>query len=241
MTTVILGGGASGRTILEILQDVATKIGIDQPSQVFGSSDRTAIELSEAAIEAADKIARAHDWAVLYTLETHTGDGSTTEFAMPSDCERMPKNAQVWSTRLQHPLQHITPEDWLQMDVRGYDVALGAWTAYGGNIVYRPALASGETAKFWYISNQCVQNSSGTAKQRFTADDDVFRLDDRVLELTIIWVWREQKGLDYAEDMTNAEQAVARKISDDKGARIISQQSRRNIGAATAYPLAVTS
>lgn len=240
MTTAILGGGTSGRAILEIIQDVATKIGLDQPAQVYGSSDRTAIELGEAAIEAADKIARAHDWQALHLLETHQGDGTTTEFVTPPDMERMPKDGQVWSTRWEHPLLHVTPEDWLHLDIREYDTIVGTWTLFGGNFVYRPALADGENAKFWYITNLCVNNAEGATKQRFTKDDDVFRLDDRVLELVMIWVWRAQKGLDYAEDMHNAEIALAREISDDRGARILTQQSRRNTRAKIAYPWTIT-
>ena len=240
MTVAILGGGASGRSILDIIRDVATKIGLEQPAQVYGASDRTAIELGEAAIEAADKIARAHDWQALHVLESHQGDGTTTEFATPSDMERMPKDAQIQSTRWEFPLVHISPDEWLHFDVRNYTTTVGMWTLYGGNFVYLPALADGETAKFWYITNQCVINEAGAEKQRFTADSDIFRLDDRVLELVMIWVWRAQKGLDYAEDMHNAEIALARKISDDRGARIITQQTRRSTSVPVAYPLTIT-
>lgn len=228
------------RTALEICQDAAAKLGLVAPTLLFGSTDRTAVELRRALIEASDKIVRAHDWELLKTLETHTGDGTTTEYALPTDYLRMPKESQIWSTRWEHPLLHISPEDWLHLEIREYDTIMGSWTLYGGNIVYRPALASDENTKWFYQSENCVASTGGTPKAKFTADDDTFRLDDRLIELMLLWVWREQKGLDYSEDMATAEVALAREIESDKGARLITQQSRRNVRAKIAYPWKIT-
>jgi hypothetical protein len=224
------------RSVLTIVQDAATKLGIAQPSVLFGSTDRTAIELREALNEAVDKILHAHDWQRLLTLQTYIGDGTTTQFSIPADYLRMPKSAEVWSSRLQAPLAHISPEDWLQLDTRDYDVATGVWTIFGGEFVFKPAPASGETTRFWYITNKvCTNDTSGT-KAQFTEDDDTFLLDDRVLELVLVWLFRTQKGLDYAEDMATAEIALARMIERDKGARVITQRSRRSVGAKIAWP-----
>ena len=101
-------------------------------------------------------------------------------------------------------------------------------------------MATGEDAKYWYVSNKVVKDTGGTTKARFTADTDTFRLDDRMFELTLIWHWRESKGLDYAEDMVNAETAISQQISRDKGARIMTQTSRRNVRAQIAYPWQIT-
>lgn len=224
------------RTTLSIVQDAATKLGLAQPSVLFGSTDRTAIELREALIEAADKILHAHEWQLLRTLQTHIGDGTTTDFSLPPDYLKMPKDAAVWSTKWDRPLQHITPEDWLNLDIRSYDIVTGTWTIYGGEMVFKPALASDEQAKFWYISTKVCASNDGTTKSAFTADDDTFRLDDRVLELVLVWLWRAQKGLDYSEDMASAEIALARAIERDAGARMLTQASRRNMRAKLSYP-----
>lgn len=228
------------RTALQIAADAATKLSLDQPTVLFSAMDRTAVELRQALIEASDKIVRAHDWQTLLRIQTHTGDGSTTEFALPSDYLRMPKDAKVWSTKWEDPLPTITPEEWLNLDVRSYEVTHGLWTIYGGNFVYKPALDSDETTRWFYVSRNCVANSGGTAKDTFSADTDTFRLDDRVLELALVWTWRMQKGLDYAEDMETAMQALSRSIADDRGARIISQRSRHMERIPMAYPRSVS-
>lgn len=228
------------RSALSIVQDAATKLGVAQPTVLFGSTDRSAIELREALIEAADKVLHAHDWQRLLTVQTNIGDGTTTDFSLPSDYLRMPKSVDMWSSKWQRRLTHITPEEWLQLDVRNYEVVSGVWTIFGGDCVYKPALAADETVKFWYVSNRVVANDAEGTKDRFTADDDTFLLDDRVLELVLVWLFRTQKGLDYAEDMASAEIALARMIERDKGARVLTQASRRTINASTAYPGSIT-
>lgn len=228
------------RTALSIVQDAALKLGVKQPTALFGVTGRTETELREALIEAADKIVFAHDWAKLKTIATHTGDGTTTAFAEPTGYLRMPKDAQVWSTKWQEPLTKIEPERWLSLDVRAFDVVTGTWSLFGGNFNYKPALSSDETARFWYVSNTAVAPASGANKAQFTADDDTFRLDDRVLELTLVWLFRTQKGMDYAEDMQAAEMALSRAIERDKGARILAQPSRQSYDAKIAYPQAIT-
>lgn len=228
------------RTILQIAQDAAPKMGVDVPDALVGSTDETEVEILSLAQELAERIARAHDWSLLKTLVTHAGNGSQTGFDLPSDYLRMPKEGQVWSTRWQRPLLHISPEEALRLDIRNYDLVTGTWTIIGGQVVYAPALDSGESAKFYYISNAVVAPSTGSNKARFTADTDTFRLGDRLMELHLIAEWRNRKGLDYGEDMVNADTALSQAISDDRGARIVTQMSRRNVRANIAWPWEIT-
>ncbi|MDF9301609.1 hypothetical protein P5P81_03295 [Tritonibacter mobilis] len=228
------------RTVLEIVRSAAPAIGLERPGVLFGSTSRTEIELQRAVIEAADMVLRAHDWRKLMKISTSTGDGSETEFALPSDFLRMPKDADVWSSRTQSPLSRISPEDWLQMDVGIGDFSYGAWTLFGGNMVFRPALSTGETARYWYVSKEVVQGTDGARKERFSDDDDLFVLDDRVLELALIYQWRKDKGLDYAEEMQAADAALSREVESDKGARIVTQRSSRLPATKVAYPGVIT-
>lgn len=228
------------RTILQIAQSAAPRMGIPVPEAVMAGTDREVVEMASVINEAAEGIARAHDWAVLKTTETCVGDGTTTDFALPADYLRMPKDAQMWSTRWQRPLTAVSPETQLQLDIRNFDMVTGTWTIQGGSVVFAPALASGESAKYLYITNTVFAPQSGSNKARATADTDTFRLGDRLLELHLIWQWRQMKGFPYAEDMATAEMALAQAISEDKGARIVTQSSRRNTRANVAYPWEIT-
>lgn len=229
------------RSVLTIVQDAAPKLGVAVPAELFSSTDRTEIELRSVLNEVAERVVRAHDWSVLKTLATNTGDGTTEGFDMPSDYLRMPKDGRVWSTRWQNPLTPVSSDEWLMLDIQDYDLVTGAWILLGGQIKFNPPLTSTELAKWYYISCNYAVPESGSNKSAFSADTDTFILDDRLLELMLIWEYRQRKGLDYSEDLANAEIALGQAIGDDKGARIISQRSSFSGERGTlAYPLNVS-
>lgn len=224
------------RSILEIVQSAAPKIGIPTPSVLMTDTSATGKELAAMANEIAKRFVRHHDWSLLKTEATYTGDGTTTGFNLPSDYVRMPKDQKIWSSRVLGPLLHVTShDDWLGLQVRNYGAVSGAWTIIGGKVEFNPPLASGETAKFYYISNKVVAYGLANTQATFRADTDVFRLDDLAFELWLIWAWREAKGLSYAEDMATAETALAQAVSEDKGSRMLTQASRRSLRGEIAY------
>jgi hypothetical protein len=182
-------------TILNVVQQVCLKTGIALPAQFYSATSREMVELQSLVNEMASRIAKAHDWTLLRTLSTYTGDGTETAFPLPADYLRMLKKANLWSSAIQTPLTHIVDTDeWLEMDIRAYDYVVGAWTMLGGNIEIKPAMASGATAKWYYVSNLVVAPASGSNKAAFTADTDTYRLDERLLKLGMIWNGRPIKA-----------------------------------------------
>ena len=53
------------------------------------------------------------------------------------------------------------------------------------------------------------------------ADDDTFRLDERLLKLGMIYDWKMKKGSPYAEDMGTYSDAIANAMGRDKPSPII--------------------
>lgn len=209
-------------TILSVIQEACKAVGLDVPDAVASATDRRYVEMLSVANEMAERIAGGADWQALSTIGTFTGDGSATEFDLPSNYDRMPAKAQMWSSSLSAPLSHIEGLDrWLGLDVQSFDFVVHAWTIYGGKVHIKPALATGVTAKFFYISNGFVVPASGANKSAFTADEDTFILDERLLKLGIIWRWKERKGLDYAESMADYEEALQRRVAKDKGSSVL--------------------
>lgn len=209
-------------TALSVAKEVAKKVGIAVPDELASSTDREHVELLSVMNEMAERIARGHEWQVLNTIATITGDGTTEAHDLPSDYDRMLTKSQVWTSSLETPLTPISSRDrWLQLDIQSFDFVINAWILYGGQINIKPALASGVTAKYFYQSNLIVSPESGSNKTTFTADTDTFRLDEQLLKLGVIWQWRENKGLPYAEDMQNYEILLARRVAQDKGSRML--------------------
>jgi len=221
--------GASATSILGIIQQVCKRpLGIEPPDAVYASTDRTAQELAEVANAAVDMINRAHSWRKLLQRATYTGDGSTTDFDLPSDYGHMPDDQQVWSSTAQIPLLPVqSTDDWLAMDVRGFNPGTNAWIMYGGQIHFTPALDSAEVASHYYQSTAAVAPASGTAKSTFTLDTDTYRINDELLRKAIIYLWKQDKGLPYAEFQNDYEILKEKLIARDKGATILKQGAPR--------------
>jgi len=232
-------------TILEVARGVALKIGVTVPSVLYSSTDRELVELGEVLNESAAMIAydSGHDWTKLKTLGTLTGDGTALQFSYPTDYKRMLKKARLWPSATPYaPLVHYSDTDeWLGLQVQNFQAIVGAWTLIGDYIEVRISgptdpLATGDTVKFYYLTSKYAANTGGTPQTSFTADTDVFRLDERVLKLAAIYKWKEGKGQDYAESMADYNAALAERIGADKGSNILVVGKQRSNSAEYAFP-----
>ncbi len=209
-------------SLLTVFQQACTSgIALEKPSAVYGSTTREHIELANIANEMAAMIAASHEWQILNKIAVITGDGTTEDFALPADYDRMLDKSQLWSTSLETPLSPISDrDDWLELDIKTFDFVINAWILYAGEIHIKPALSTGVQVKYFYQSNLWGLNGS-TPISEFTADTNTFRIDERLLKLGIIWKWREMKGLPYAEDLATYERLLAKLAMRDTGSRII--------------------
>jgi hypothetical protein len=217
-------------TVLSAVQAAAPALALDPiPSQLFPSSARDMVEMKAVVADVARQIAEEAEWSVLQKIHTITGNGSTESFALPSDFDRMVKDARLWSSRVTtSPLSHIlSTDDWLGMQVQDFDVLYGAWIVYGGQLHIKPARENGETVKFFYVSSQIVRAADTTLKSEFSADTDAFILSERLLTLGIVWNWKYRKGTDYAEELSLYREALSREIGRDRGPAMIKVGRKR--------------
>lgn len=227
-------------TILSVIQDVCPVIGLNVPTAVFSSTDREHVELQALANEMAQRIAfDGHEWTLLKTLASLAGDGARTSFDLPSGYKRMLKKAKLWPSATPYvPLTHYPDTDqWLGLQVQNFAVLVGAWTMIGDQILIKPAVPNASTVEFYYLTDQIVKDKDGNKKSAFSDDGDIFRLDERILKLGMIWQWKANKGLAYAEDMANYEDALAVASGSDKGSNIIAiGRNRVPYDTTFAYP-----
>jgi hypothetical protein len=230
--------------VLAVIQDVCLKIGIAKPTAVFGSTEREHEELAALSNEVAERICADHDWARLKRRKTYTGDGTTTSFDLPTDYDRMPDPQNVYSSNWTcGALRHVSNHDqWLFESVQATAGTVPAWTILDGQMQFNPAPASGEVLSWYYMSNLYARTSgtevgdlfpfdfpfefpdsatNGSRKGIFDLDSDFFQLDNRLLRLGMIWQWKADKGLPYAEDMQNYDRFVEKRMLKDGGPREI--------------------
>lgn len=243
--TVVSGGPigagpASPLNILSIIQEVCKYVGLDVPTQAYGSTEREHVELTSYANEVAQQIAfDTHDWQRLRSTLAATGDGATEAFDLPSDYKRMLKKARVWASWSPFaPLTHYADADeWLGLSVQQFTPIIGGWTIMGDQMHVLPVIPSGQNVKFVYINNMIVLGDDTT---KFTQDTDTFVLNDRLLKLGLIWYWKQQKGQPYAEDLETYQTALSQLIGADKGSNLVEVGTRRlPADVSMAYPGAV--
>jgi hypothetical protein len=232
-------------TALSVARAAATKIGIAVPDAVFSGTTRVLVELQTALNEAAQMVAfdTGHDWTKLLTLATIAGNGVALGFDLPTDYKRMIKKARLWSSSMPYsPFTHYTDVDqWLGTQVQSFQPVVGAWIIIGEQIQIRTGgsaspLGNTETAQFYYLSSNIVKPAAGSNKAEFTLDTDTFRLDERLLRLGLIYKWKEAKGQDYAEEMSDYENALFQVIGGDKGSNVFTIGRGRGIAEEYAFP-----
>lgn len=227
-------------TILSVCQQVAPVIGLKIPTAVMASTEREHLELAALANEMAERIAfdLSYDWTMLKRVATITGDGLADGFDLPDDYKRMLKKARIWPSSSPYAsLTHYPDSDqWLGMEVQNFQQLIGAWTLIGSQIFVKPVMTLGNTIKFFYIHNQIVKKADGTPQTGFLADEDVFVLPERILKLGMTWQWKANKGQQYAEDLSNYEDALSSVIGGDKGSNILTVGRQRYPSADMAFP-----
>lgn len=225
-------------TVFAAVQSAAIRLSQQKPISVFADQTTFTAEMGELATETAVSIAKEYDWRVLTKLGTLTGDASSTEFSLPPDYDRMPLKAALHSNAFLTATfrQARDLDEWLFIKDNVPSGVPGNWVILGGKMQIFPAMPASQTARFYYISKSIISND-GTPKSAFDKDSDVFALPERLLVLGLIWRWRAQKRLEYAEDMRNFEIALSQEILRDKGSSVITVGRRRYPGNVhEAYP-----
>jgi hypothetical protein len=221
--------------ILSSLKSAILRVSGVAVQEVFTSTDQIAVEMADLVNEVADDIAKSHDWRGLTKVYEIVGDGSEA-YSLPSDYDRMVLASEVddasnWFWGYE-PFESVN--DWMRFKSGTYSIiSPGGWIILGGEVNFYPA--PNGTAQFPYVSNEWAIDADSSRKHGFTADTDIFVLDERVLTLGLIWRWLDQKDMDYSEAMQTYELALSQAQARDKGARVLRTPSRRLPGARVAY------
>lgn len=227
-------------TVLAAAQEAGTLLLGRAPNSLF-STDQFGRELGTLANTAAIAIMQYYEWQKLKVLKSYPGNGVAIAFDLPVDFDRMLKTGNVHSLTFKNAnYRQVRDEDeWLYLQDTNISGTPGAWILLGGQIQIFPPMATGETARHYYISKNIVAMSDGAAgsKPKFTLDNDAFVLPERLLTLALMWRWRSLKRMEYSEDMTNYEIALAEEVAKDKGRRVlVVGQQRAPAAADIAYP-----
>jgi hypothetical protein len=198
-------------SLLTAVQTVCKRTGIPVPAAVVASLDSQVQQLWGLADEVVEDIIDRWSWRDLINEATFTtingeDQGSIATIAGGGAGYRRILNDTIYNRTLHLPLfGPLAPQEWqMQKSV----VQTGPFYQYrlrGGRLLFNPDGIAGHLCAFEYITDRAVLSSLGDSQTSFLADTDTFILDEKLLVAGLRWKWKEEKGLDYAEDFARYE------------------------------------
>lgn len=225
-------------TILTAAQNAMARLVGRRPAAIVSSTNEMEVEITSLAQEAAVEIAKSHEWQVLTARNTISGTGAES-YPLPDDFDRMHMTAGVSSPSWPNWwFSHARSlDEWEQITIRGINLEPGWWIILGDRFQTLPVIPAGGEARFFYISKNIFAASNGAPKDAITADTDSFRLDERLLTLSIIWRWLALKRMDYSEELRTYEFALSQEQARDGGSRVMrANGTTRFPGAVPSWP-----
>jgi len=209
-------------TLLSIVQTVADRIPVAKPSFVINSGDDTTRQLLAIAQAEGKSLAKRTPWQALQKEATFATVATETQGTL----------ATIASDLSRHYIRFCTL--WNRTEEEPYDGPIDAkmWQAIKGenitgpndwfriwqdSLYITPAPTAGDTAALEYISVNWCQSSGSVGQSAWAADTDTGILDEDIMTLGILWRFKKDHGLDYAQDFVEYEQQVNDAISKDGG------------------------
>lgn len=212
-------------TILSIVQRFAILNGLNKPKVLFSSNDVHVLQFAEIVHKGIiDLITTRREWTVQVREKIHTALATEDQGDIRTLCPGFINMTQGTifnrTTRLEIK-GAMTPRDYQAAHAITYTSAYANFRIKAGRLLIYPTVAAGDQLVWEYSSNALVQDSDGNFKRKFTADTDVFVLDDDVLLLWLDWRWRAKKGQPYAEEFQEYERYVTTMASKDGNPNIL--------------------
>jgi len=204
-------------TLLSTVQEAAEATGFESPSAVAGATDDNAKRFFRLANFEAQSLLRRHNWAVLLKQGTITGDGSAN-YALPSDYHRAVP-ASFWTSSSSWKIGgSVTSQRWQSLQ-NGWAVSttlsrqlMMRATAGSKQIYFEPALSTGETVVYDYISNAMFDDGLGTQYAAWSDDTYSCLIDESLIVLGLVYRVLQSTGRDpsyaYAEYIETRNQLI---------------------------------
>lgn len=214
-------------TLLSICQNVARKVGVAVPDTIIDNTDVEVAAMLALANDEGRELARRGAWSRLVKIQTFTSVATEEQTgAMPADFDRYIPETFYNRTRKRQVLGPLSPQEWEAQKAITATVLYDSFRFRVAQIQMIPTPTAGMTYAFEYVSKNWCASSAGIEQYAWAADDDVALLDESLIELGIVWRFRQNAGLDYGETMKTYELQVEEALSRDGGKRIINMSNR---------------
>lgn len=208
-------------SLLTIVQSVAVRVGLPRPTGAIGNTDQQIQQIVELCNEEGQELAARHPWQALTKEATFTTVASESQGAISTIAGADFKyilNETIWNRSQRRPVfGPKTPAQWQELKAAFVN---GPWNQFrirGGNILFTPVQAAGQSCFFEWISTYWVGSAGVGTADAWSMDNNTALLDERIMALGTIWRWKAAKGLEYAEDYAKYERDVQDAMARDGG------------------------
>lgn len=210
-------------TVLQIVRDACSEIGITAPNTAVGSTDLQIIQITQLANREGKSLANRYPWTALVQQATYTTLAAEDQGALIGDILdedvgfKYIVNETIWDRTGKYAVAGPTAGPRWQAE-KSFSITgpYNRYRIYGGHLYLLPAPDAGRTIAFEYLSENWVQDEDATeTRNKFTLDSDLPILDSDLITLGTIWRWKKSKGFEYAQDFEDYESAVADAMARD--------------------------
>lgn len=217
-------------SLLSVVQNVCKEIGLASPSSVIGNTDKQVIQLLALLNRAGRNRRDENFWPMLVRDTTITLVDGTADYSLPTDFNMAVAGTHFDQTSDWALIGPIDAEEWTHWN-QGISAppsrSLFRIKGFGSAKVYIfPTPDSGNAGDIYgyeYQSTYWVRTSAGTegSKETYTIDTDVALFREDLLEMDLLWRWREAQRLDYGPEKLRADLAWAKEPTVKTGAETI--------------------
>lgn len=211
-------------TLLSIVQDVASEVGLPEPTAVIGNTDQAVKTILRMVNKEGKILARRHSWHAITKEKTHTSLAQESQTGMyADDLDRFINESMFNRTRKRRVAGPLSSQEWQVQKSIVASVLTDAFRVRAGAILLTPVPSAGDTYAYEYVSKYWCTTTGGTTptKERFTVDTDIALLDEELITLGVIWRFLKAKGFDYGESFMDYEGQVEQAIFRDGSKRTI--------------------
>lgn len=227
-------------TLLTIFQDACDELKLDRPTTVVSNTDQNVRQLLALSNRSGKQLAQRHAFQELVTEATHTTVAAelqgTVESIMPGFNWLLYET--LWNRTTRDSVEGpLFPSEWQFLKASNVTGPYPEFRIRNKSLYMIPAPTASQTIGLEYVSRYWCESSGGTDQQKWAADTDVGILPEDMLTIDLIWRFKAANGIDYAEDMRQAEFYINNAIARSGGRRKINMgDSSRLIGDVIRVP-----
>jgi len=211
------------RTLLQIVTAFTERRALGVPTTVFGSADKQVRQIRSLLEEGCIALAGRGQWEGLtkeasWATTAVEDQGAVTTLAPDGYRYMLPET--LWDRTEKIPLVgRLTPQDWQALKAVVVTGPRYNFRLRGGRFLVNPAPPAAHTWVFEYISENWAETAAAVGINYFTADTNVIRLPDFIVNSDLNWRWKKEKGLTYAQDFEDHEALVIEALARDGGSK----------------------